>query len=378
MLRSKIVSIVDICTRFPWAIIAIAAILTVVTAIYSVHNFSINTNVNQVNLSGPAIGANENLRSTRHFPTAMRRFWRWSRPPPPNWRPRPMPPSCKRLQEQPELFQSVAVAQRERILRAQRAPVLLDRGGAGLRHPVRAGAGPVSGAGHRPEPARPGAGADLRPRRAAAQNVHARRHDAAADDVRDHAGRRRRRTARELLLARTGQPQGADRRATCGGFIEIKPVLDFTALEPGEAATDAIRQAAADLKLESDYRARVRLTGSIPIQDEEFGTLKENWELNTVVSLGFLIGILWLALRLGAHHRGGADQHLRRTGDHRRRRALAGRLAQSDLDRVRRAVRRHRHRLRHPVQRALPRRTLRESTICAWRCRMPRATSAFR
>jgi hopanoid biosynthesis associated RND transporter like protein HpnN len=40
----------------------------------------------------------------------------------------------------------------------------------------------------------------------------------------------------------------------------------------------------------------VRLTGSIPIQDEEFGTLKEHWELNTLVSLGFLIGILWLAL----------------------------------------------------------------------------------
>jgi hypothetical protein len=79
-------------------------------------------------------------------------------------------------------------------------------------------------------------------------------------------------------------------------FILIKPVLDFTALEPGGAATAAIRQAVTDLKLEGDYRAKVRLTGSIPIQDEEFGTLKEHWELNTLVSLGFLIGILWLAL----------------------------------------------------------------------------------
>jgi uncharacterized protein len=48
MLRSKIVSIVDICTRFPWAIIAITAILTAVTALYSVRNFSINTNVNRL------------------------------------------------------------------------------------------------------------------------------------------------------------------------------------------------------------------------------------------------------------------------------------------------------------------------------------------
>ena len=79
-------------------------------------------------------------------------------------------------------------------------------------------------------------------------------------------------------------------------FIMIKPVLDYTQLEPGGAATKAIRQAISDLKLESQYRARVRLTGSIPIQDEEFGTLKEHWEINSLVSLGFLIGILWLAL----------------------------------------------------------------------------------
>lgn len=79
-------------------------------------------------------------------------------------------------------------------------------------------------------------------------------------------------------------------------FILIQPALDFTQLEPGGAATKALRQAVSDLKLETDYRARVRLTGSIPIQDEEFGTLKEHWEINTLVSLAFLIGILWLAL----------------------------------------------------------------------------------
>src|SRR5262245_33580693 len=79
-------------------------------------------------------------------------------------------------------------------------------------------------------------------------------------------------------------------------FILIKPVLDFTQLEPGAAATNAIRQAVSDLKLQPEYQARVRLTGSIPIQDEEFGTLREHWELNALVSLGFLIGILWLAL----------------------------------------------------------------------------------
>jgi hopanoid biosynthesis associated RND transporter like protein HpnN len=80
-------------------------------------------------------------------------------------------------------------------------------------------------------------------------------------------------------------------------ILEIRPVLDFAALEPGAAATKAIRQAVSDLKLDTEYRARVRLTGPIAIQDEEFGTLKENAELNALVSLAFLLGILWLALR---------------------------------------------------------------------------------
>ena len=58
-----------------------------------------------------------------------------------------------------------------------------------------------------------------------------------------------------------------------------------------------IRKIVADLKLDSEYGVRVRLTGPVPIQDEEFGTLKENAGINTSVSLAFLIGILWLALR---------------------------------------------------------------------------------
>src|SRR5262249_46224437 len=80
-------------------------------------------------------------------------------------------------------------------------------------------------------------------------------------------------------------------------IVEIIPVLNFNALEPGEAATKAIRKSVDDLKLAGNYRAKVRLTGPVPVQDEEFGTLKENAELNAIVSLTFLIVILWLALR---------------------------------------------------------------------------------
>lgn len=58
-------------------------------------------------------------------------------------------------------------------------------------------------------------------------------------------------------------------------FIAVEPILDYSALEPGRAATDAIRETAKDLKLKSDYQARVRQTGLVPINDDEFAALRE-------------------------------------------------------------------------------------------------------
>ena len=80
-------------------------------------------------------------------------------------------------------------------------------------------------------------------------------------------------------------------------FIEVRPRLDFGALEPGRLATDAIRQTVAHLNLGADYGARVRLTGLIPIDDDEFGTVKQNAGLNATLSLLAVLAILWLALR---------------------------------------------------------------------------------
>jgi hopanoid biosynthesis associated RND transporter like protein HpnN len=74
-------------------------------------------------------------------------------------------------------------------------------------------------------------------------------------------------------------------------------MLDYGALEPGKKATDAIRLAAADLHLDSQYHARVRLTGAIPIQDEEFGTLKDHAAENALGTIIVVLTILWLALK---------------------------------------------------------------------------------
>jgi len=79
-------------------------------------------------------------------------------------------------------------------------------------------------------------------------------------------------------------------------FIQVEPVLDFTALEPGRAATDAIAKMASDLDLMGEFQARVRQTGRIPIDDDEFGTIRHNAGLNTTLMLIAVLIILWLAL----------------------------------------------------------------------------------
>ena len=84
----------------------------------------------------------------------------------------------------------------------------------------------------------------------------------------------------------------SDRRA----FIEFKPILDFNALEPGKDGSDAIRQAAKDLDFEGKYGARVRLTGPVPMADEEFATVQDGAVVNGIGTVLVVLLILWMAL----------------------------------------------------------------------------------
>jgi hopanoid biosynthesis associated RND transporter like protein HpnN len=79
--------------------------------------------------------------------------------------------------------------------------------------------------------------------------------------------------------------------------ILVQPVLDYTALEPGAAADGAIRAIARGLDLDRAHGVRVRLTGIVPLSDEEFSTLAEDWHLVLGAMIAALVGILWLAVR---------------------------------------------------------------------------------
>src|SRR5579871_3815246 len=80
-------------------------------------------------------------------------------------------------------------------------------------------------------------------------------------------------------------------------FIEVRPRLDYGALEPGLAASNIIRKTATALRLDPEDGVRVRLTGPVPLADEEFGTLAERAGLMGSAMFAAVLLTLWLAVR---------------------------------------------------------------------------------
>ena len=79
-------------------------------------------------------------------------------------------------------------------------------------------------------------------------------------------------------------------------FVLTKPVLDYTALEPGAAAADAIRAAAAKLEFVQNGRAHVRLTGAVALENEEFASVAQGAVFGLIGSVVMTVVLLFLAL----------------------------------------------------------------------------------
>jgi hopanoid biosynthesis associated RND transporter like protein HpnN len=80
-------------------------------------------------------------------------------------------------------------------------------------------------------------------------------------------------------------------------FIAIDPIIDYAALEPGKAATDAVRQIAAEQGITSELQVRIKLTGEVPIRDEQFSTIRDSAPVEITVAVVVVLFVLWLALR---------------------------------------------------------------------------------
>ncbi len=92
----------------------------------------------------------------------------------------------------------------------------------------------------------------------------------------------------------TGQPPS---RRELRKFIEVQPKLDYGSLTPGGRAGDAIRTIAGQLRLVPSEGVRVRLTGPVPMTDDEFNTLADRAQLMATLMMSAVLAMLWLAVR---------------------------------------------------------------------------------
>ncbi|MGF7160540.1 hypothetical protein FHS85_002163 [Rhodoligotrophos appendicifer] len=103
-----------------------------------------------------------------------------------------------------------------------------------------------------------------------------------------------------------GKPASLDWSALLGGsigpkiapraFILIHPKLDTGQLTPGKPASDRIRATANELGLTEANGYSVRLTGSVPLSDEEFATVEHGSTIAILLSVSLVIIILAFAL----------------------------------------------------------------------------------
>lgn len=79
-------------------------------------------------------------------------------------------------------------------------------------------------------------------------------------------------------------------------FILVKPRLNYGDLSPGANASHAIRDTARALNLTPEQGVQVRLTGQIPLADEEFASLKDHVGLILSLMLAAVLFMLWMAV----------------------------------------------------------------------------------
>ncbi|HXC11762.1 MAG TPA: MMPL family transporter [Stellaceae bacterium] len=111
----------------------------------------------------------------------------------------------------------------------------------------------------------------------------------------------------EMAAALAGHPQPLSWTKLIGGsladlggpykFVLAQPRVDTAALQPGGAATAAIRAAAANLEFVKSGDARVRITGNVALADEEFASVAQGAAAGLAGSIVLISLWLFLAVR---------------------------------------------------------------------------------
>jgi hopanoid biosynthesis associated RND transporter like protein HpnN len=286
---------VALCIRSPWITIFVFALLSLAASVYTARNFSINTDISNL-ISQNIDWRQREIALEKAFPSRANSILAVVNAPTPELASAAADVLTERLRTKPDLFPQVRRPDGGEFFEKNALLFLpVEQLGPTLGR-LEAGSSFISILARDPN----WRGLS-RATQAALLGVQAKRlnldslapvfdrfsatFEAAA------AGRPASFSWQELLAGRKATP-GELRK-----FVDIHPKLDYGALEPGRQATDAVRQAAVDARLGPDYQARVRLTGSVPIADEEFATVKEGAILHGIGTVVVVLFILWLALK---------------------------------------------------------------------------------
>ena len=292
MLRSPIVRLVDFCARFPWPVIILALALTASSADYAARHFAIKTDVND--LFPPTLPWTERASAfMKAFP--QRDILVVVDAPTPEFADAAAAKLAAVLAGDHEHFRTVEQAQGGQFF-AQN----------GLMFRPTEEVAQVAGGMQKAAPLIGTLSADPSIRGALGALSYGVIGVADGMYPRDALARPMSMAADTIENALSGRPAHFSWRALADGkspdpselrrFIAIAPLLDFKALEPGAAAVDAIDRAARRLDLAGEYQARVRQTGLVPIDDDQFATLTDHVVVNLTVAIAAVVIILWLAL----------------------------------------------------------------------------------
>jgi uncharacterized protein len=298
MLSSLIARIVGACTRHVWVVITASVVLTAVCGQYAAKHFAITTDIQQL-ISNDLPWRKREIAYEKAFPQGMELIAAVIRAPTPELAGMATKELAAKLAPQTDLFRSVQESGGGGEFFASHRLLFMSTGELSENLTPLTRAGPLLGA-LSADPSLRGLVQAMTFGLMGARSGEitldgmARPLTMAADTIETAlAGRRASFSWYELVNARPANDSELRQ------VLTVRPILDYNALEPGEKASTAIRKAAADRQLEQKYGATVRLTGPVPIADDEFGTLKENAELNASITIAVVLGILFLALRSG-------------------------------------------------------------------------------
>src|SRR5262245_10897744 len=295
MLRLVVRRTVDVSTRYRWTVIFVALMCGIASALYSVRYFAINTNI--TDLIAPELPWHQNEKAFKGaFPQRADLILVVVQAPTPENLKQAADALAAQLSERRDVLKSVRrlgggpfFDNNALLYLAKEDLAKVTRGMTDAQPLLNTLA---------TDPSLRGVLDALSLAMVGRQRGHLQLDDLArplnlASDTLDKvvAGRPGCLSCRVLVKGQPAEPE------ELRGFLEVHPVLDYRSFEPGKKAAEVIRQAAADLKLASEYGASVRLTGPIPLGDEEYATFRQSAPQDILITILAVMIVLWLALR---------------------------------------------------------------------------------